>query len=161
MSQENKKIAIQETYGPRFQYCWGCGPKNEDGLHMKSYPSESGDECICTVRPDKMYTGGVPKNLFGGMIAMIFDCHGTASAAYFAHINNGLEFDENTLIGRFITARLEVDFKKPTPMNEEIEVIAKLEEIGERKAIINMEMLAKGEIRAKAKMVAVKVKDNM
>lgn len=61
MSQENKKIAIQETYGPRFQYCWGCGPKNEDGLHMKSYPSESGDECICTVRPDKMYTGGVPK----------------------------------------------------------------------------------------------------
>ena len=47
MSQENKKIAIQETYGPRFQYCWGCGPKNEDGLHMKSYPSESGDECRC------------------------------------------------------------------------------------------------------------------
>lgn len=78
-----------------------------------------------------------------------------------AHIDKGLEFDENTIIGRFITARLEVDFKKPTPMNEEIEVIAELEELGERKIIIRMKMTAKEEVRAKAKMIAVKVKDNM
>lgn len=161
MSQENKKIAIQETYGPRFQYCWGCGPKNEDGLHMKSYPSESWDECICTVRPDKMYTGGVPKNLFGGMIAMIFDCHGTASAAWFNHRNKNLELTEETVIGRYITARLEINFKKPVPMEEDITVIAKAEEIGERKIIVSMEMHAGGEIRAEAKMVAVGVKDNM
>lgn len=159
--KDAKKISIQETYGERFQYCWGCGPKNDMGLHLKSYPSEDGKSVTAKIIPDKMYTGGVPQNLFGGMIAMIFDCHGTASAAYFAHINKGLEFDENIIIERFITARLEVDFKKPTPMNEKIEVIAKFEEIGERKAIINMEMIAKGEIRAKAKMVAVKVKDNM
>ena len=82
-------------------------------------------------------------------------------AAYFAHIDKGLKFDENTIIGRFITARLEVDFKKPTPMNEEIIVSSKLIELGERKAIIEMEMTAKGEVRAKAKMIAVKVKDNM
>ncbi len=159
--KDAKKISIQETYGERFQHCWGCGPKNDHGLHLKSFPSEDKKTVRAKIIPDKIYTGGVPQNLFGGMIAMIFDCHGTASAAYFAHINEGLEFDENTVIGRFITARLEVDFKKPTPMNEEIEVIAMLEEIGGRKAIINMEMIAKGEIRAKAKMVAVKVKDNM
>lgn len=156
-----KDICIQDTYGERFQYCWGCGPKNDMGLHLKSYPSEDGKSVTAKIIPDKMYTGGVPQNLFGGMIAMIFDCHGTASAAYFAHIDKGLEFDENTIIGRFITARLEVDFKKPTPMNEEIEVIAKLEELGKRKAIIEMEMKAKGEVRANAKMIAVKVKDNM
>ena len=108
-----------------------------------------------------MYTGGVPQNLFGGMIAMIFDCHGTASAAYFFHKNKGLALDENTVIERFITARLEIDFKKPTPMNEEILVLAKLSELGERKAVIEMEMIAKKELRAKAKMIAVKVKDNM
>ncbi|WP_040397401.1 hotdog domain-containing protein [Anaerococcus senegalensis] len=156
-----KKISIQETYGERFQYCWGCGPKNDHGLHLKSFPSEDKKTVMAKIIPYEIYTGGVPQNLFGGMIAMIFDCHGTASAAYFAHINKGLVFDKNTIIGRFITARLEVDFKKPTPMNEEIEVIAKLEELGQRKAIVNMEMIAKGEIRAKAKMVAVAVKDNM
>ena len=156
-----KKISIQETYGERFQHCWGCGPKNDMGLHLKSYPSEDGKSVTAKIIPDKMYTGGVPQNLFGGMIAMIFDCHGTASAAYFAHIDKGLKFDENTIIGRFIIARLEVDFKKPTPMNEEIIVSSKLIELGERKAIIEMEMTAKGEVRAKAKIIAVKVKDNM
>ena len=159
--KEQKKISIQETYGERFQHCWGCGPKNDMGLHLKSYPSEDGKSVTVKIIPDKMYTGGVPQNLFGGMIAMIFDCHGTASAAFFSHKNKGLDLDENTVIERFITARLEVDFKKPTPMNEEIEVIAKLEELGERKAIIEMEMKAKEEVRAKAKMIAVKVKDNM
>lgn len=156
-----EKIAIQDTYGERFQYCWGCGPKNEEGMHLKSYPSDDGNNCICKIIPEKEFTGGVPANLFGGMIAMIFDCHGTASAAYFAHKNKGLELKEDTVIGRFITARLEIDFKKPTPMDEEILVISEVEEIGQRKAIVNMTMQAKGEVRAKAKIIAVAVKDNM
>lgn len=156
-----ENICIQDTYGERFQHCWGCGPKNEMGLHLKSYPSEDGKSVIAKIIPDKMYTGGVPQNLFGGMIAMIFDCHGTASAAYFSHKKKGLDLDENTVIERFITARLEIDFKKPTPMNEEIIVSSKLIELGERKAIIEMQMSARGEVRAKAKMIAVKVKDNM
>ena len=153
------QLAIQETYGERFQHCWGCGPKNDAGLHLKSYPA--GDKCICTFTPDKAYTGGVPKNLFGGMIAMVFDCHGTASAAYFKHRDKGLELTKDTVIGRFITAHLSIDFKKPVPMGEEINITSRVEEIGERKVIVAMEMEAAGDIRATAKMVAVGVKDTM
>ena len=153
------KLAIQDTYGERFQHCWGCGPKNDDGLHLKSYPA--GEECICTLTPDKAYTGGVPQNLFGGMIAMLFDCHGTASAAYFKHRDKGLELTKDTVIGRFITAHLEIDFKKPVPMNSSVTIRAAAEEIGERKVVVAMEMEAAGELRAKAKMVAVAVKDTM
>lgn len=156
-----KQIAIQDTYGERFQYCWGCGPKNDAGMHLKSYPSEDGESVTCKVIPDEHFTGGVPANLFGGMIAMIFDCHGTASAAWFKHRDKGLELTEDTVIGRFITARLEVDFKKPTPMNSEVKVTANAEEIGDRKVIVDMVLEAEGEVRAKAKMVAVAVKDNM
>lgn len=157
----DKNIAIQDTYGERFQHCWGCGPQNPDGIHLKSYPSEDGEKCIVRYTPDDIYTGGVPKNLFGGMIAVIFDCHGTASAAYFAHKAKGLDLTKDTVISRYITARLEIDFKKPTPMNEEISVTASCEELTDRKVIVNMVMEAGGEIRAKAKMVAVGVKDNM
>ena len=153
------KLAIQDTYGERFQHCWGCGPKNDDGLHLKSYPA--GEECICTLKPDKAYTGGVPQNLFGGMIAMLFDCHGTASAAYFKHRDKGLELTKDTAIGRFITAHLEIDFKKPVPMESPVTIRAAAEEIGERKVVVAMEMEAAREVRAKAKMVAVAVKDNM
>lgn len=156
-----KKIAIQDTYGERFQYCWGCGPKNEAGLHIKSYPTEDGKKVIARVKPGEVFTGGVPNNLFGGMIAMIFDCHGTASAAFFKHHAKGLDLTEDTVIERFITAHLEVDFKKPIPMGEEVEVEASLEELGERKAVVNMVLTCKDEVRAKAKIVAVAVKDNM
>lgn len=154
-------IAIQDTYGERFKHCWGCGAKNDLGLHLKSYPDDEGDKCICKFTPDEIYTGGVPNNIFGGMIAVMFDCHGTASAAWFAHKNKGLVLTEDTVIGRFITARLEIDFKKPLPVNEEVTITATLEELGERKAVINMQMEAKGELRANAKIIAVAVKDNM
>ncbi|MBS4761226.1 thioesterase [Carnobacteriaceae bacterium zg-ZUI252] len=156
-----EKIAIQQTYGDRFQHCWGCGPKNDAGMHLHSYPSEDGETCVCQVIPDKQYTGGVPFNLFGGMIAVIFDCHGTASAAWFAHKEKGLTLQEDTVIGRFITARLEVDYIKPTPMNEPITVISRLEELTPKKAIITMEMVVADEVRAMARMVAVAVKDTM
>ncbi len=155
------KIAIQETYGERFQNCWGCGIKNDDGLLLKTYPSDDGKMCICEFTPDEQYTGGVPSKLFGGMMAMIFDCHGTASAAWFNHHHKGLSLTKDTVIGRYITARLEVDYKKPVPMGKVITVTSTPEEIGQRKVIVNMEMTVDGDIRALARMVAVGVKDDM
>ena len=158
---ETRTIAIQDRYGERFQHCWGCGPKNDLGLHLKTYPSLDGECCISRIKLENAYTGGVPSNVFGGMIATIFDCHGTASAAWFAHHQKGLEVTETTLIGRFITARLEIDYLSPTPIDDEIVVISTLEELGERKAIISMGMSVAGKVRAKSKMVAVAVKDHM
>lgn len=158
---ETRTIAIQDRYGERFQHCWGCGPKNDLGLHLKTYPSIDGNSCISRIKLENAYTGGVPSNVFGGMIATIFDCHGTASAAWFSHHQKGLELTESTVIGRFITARLEIDYLSPSPIEDEIVVTSTLEELGERKAIIAMEMTVATKVRAKAKMVAVAVKDHM
>lgn len=158
---ETRTIAIQDRYGERFQHCWGCGPKNDLGLHLKTYPSIDGKSCISRIKLENAYTGGVPSNVFGGMIATIFDCHGTASAAWFAYHQKGLELTESTVIGRFITARLEIDYLSPSPIEDEIVVTSTLEELGERKAIIVMEMTVATKVRAKAKMVAVAVKDHM
>ncbi|MCR5595393.1 MAG: thioesterase [Lachnospiraceae bacterium] len=161
MDTEQRPIAIQDTYGARFRHCWGCGADNEDGLHIKSYPSKDGNECVCHVTPPGQYTGGVPDKMFGGMIATVFDCHGTASAAWFAHNAKGLKLTEDTVIVRYVTAHLEIDFLKPVPMNTELKVTSSVEEIGERKVIVAMEMEAENIVRAKAKMVAVRVKDDI
>lgn len=160
MSNE-QKIAIQDTYGKRFQNCWGCGPQNEEGLHLKSFPSKDGNESICKYTPEKQYTGGVPQNLYGGLIAMMFDCHGTASAAWFNHHKNGLTLNKDTIITRYITGRLEIDFLSPVSMGKEIIVTAKADEIAEKKVIVSMVMETEGKIHAKAKIIAVKIKDNM
>lgn len=65
------------------------------------------------------------------------------------------------MIGRFITARLETDYKKPVPMDETITIRSSVEELSERKAIVRMKMEASGVVRAEARMVAVAVKDDM
>lgn len=161
MNKNLHNIAIQDTYGDRFQHCWGCGPRNTEGLHLQSFPSEDGSTCICQVTPSQFYTGGVPNNLFGGMIAVIFDCHGTASAAWFAHHEMGQVLTKDTVIGRFVTARLEIDYKTPAPIGEIVTVVSRVEEITERKVIVLMDMIVDDKIRATARMVAVKVKDTM
>ena len=91
-------IAIQDTYEERFAHCFGCGAKNEKGLHLKSYPNEEGDKCVLTFTPDECFTGGIPGNLYGGMTAMAFDCHGTASAAWFFHRSMSMKETKNGIL---------------------------------------------------------------
>src|SRR4029078_8752792 len=40
--------SLQETYAPHMA-CFGCGPANEQGLHIRSFPD--GDEVIARVLP--------------------------------------------------------------------------------------------------------------
>ena len=56
MSEDRMKIAIQDTYGERFKHCWGCGSKNENGLHLKSYPGDEENTCVTEIVPDGQYT---------------------------------------------------------------------------------------------------------
>lgn len=74
--------AIQDHYPAEFAHCYGCGPANPHGLHLKSHLD--GEGTVARATPDPMFSGGVPGNLYGGMIASLLDCHGTASAAAFA-----------------------------------------------------------------------------
>ena len=67
--------AIQDHYSPNFAHCYGCGPANPHGHHLKSYLLDDRTEARFT--PDKIYSGGVPDNVYGGMIASLLDCHGT------------------------------------------------------------------------------------
>jgi hypothetical protein len=74
--------AFQDYYADRFSHCYGCGRLNPDGLQLKSY--WDGDETIARFTPRPEQSGGVPNHVYGGLIASLLDCHGTASAAAFA-----------------------------------------------------------------------------
>ena len=41
--------SVQETLAPT-SVCYGCGPANEKGLHIRSF--EEGDELICDWKPE-------------------------------------------------------------------------------------------------------------
>ncbi len=152
-------IALQHLYAPEFCHCFGCGSENNLGLHLCSYLSDDGTETYCSVTPREEYTGGIPNNLYGGAIAMYFDCHGTGSAVGFYMMHFGISPSEET-IDRFVTAHLSVDYLLPTPMSTSLRIIARPEKVTEKKVIMSMEMWAKETCTAKASMVAVRIPKN-
>src|SRR4051812_4354536 len=54
--------SLQETYAPHMA-CFGCGPANEKGLHIHSFPD--GEEVVATFDPET-YQEAFPGMLSGG-----------------------------------------------------------------------------------------------
>lgn len=146
-----KDIAFQDQYPEDYANCYGCGRNNEHGLQLKSY--WDGDETVCHHTPGPYYTGGVPGFLYGGMIASLIDCHGAGTAAAAKAKETGEP------IARFVTASLKVDYLKPTPLGVELEIRGKVAEIKGRKVIVDLRLLAEGEVCAKGQTVMIQIKD--
>ena len=149
--------AFQDYYPDRFSHCYGCGSSNPHGHHLKSY--WDGDETIArfTVRPE--FSGGVPDHVYGGMVASLLDCHGTASAAAFAYRAAGREIGDGGEFMRFVTASLKVDFLLPTPIGVELLVGGRLLGIEGRKVRVALSLAARGQTCAAAEMLAVRFRD--
>ncbi|WPH23083.1 PaaI family thioesterase [Variovorax paradoxus] len=147
--------AIQDSYPPAFAHCYGCGANNQHGHHLKSYLV--GNETVARFTPDLKYSGGVPDHVYGGMIASLLDCHGTASAAAYAYQKEGRQIGDGREPVRFVTASLKVDFKRPTPLGVELVVRGMLRSLDGRKAWIDL-VLTAGELTcATGEMLAIRL----
>lgn len=148
--------AIQDHYPEQFAHCFGCGPANPAGLHLKSFLRDDHTWARFTV--EEKFSGGVPGNVYGGMIASLLDCHGTASAAAFAYRDRGRVLGDDGPVIRFVTASLKVDFKKPTPLGEELLIKEVLKSIERRKAIVSLSLSACDDVCAVGEMFAVEIR---
>lgn len=148
--------AFQDFYPDRFSHCYGCGKNNPRGHHLKSY--WDGEATIARFTPGTEFSGGVPGNVYGGMIASLFDCHGTASAAAFAQRAQGRAMGDGDP-PRFVTASLQVDFLRPTPIGVELVVKGALEGVEGRKVRVTMALTAQGVPCATARMLAIALKE--
>ena len=147
---------IQDFYPDELSYCYGCGRLNEHGHQIKSY--WDGNETIAHFTP-KPYHIAVPGYVYGGLIASIIDCHGTGTAALASYRSERREPDTLPPF-RFVTASLQVDFLKPTPLGVELELRGKVLELKGRKVISNITVSANGEITAQGNVVAVQMPEN-
>jgi acyl-coenzyme A thioesterase PaaI-like protein len=149
--------AVQDLYPDPFSYCYGCGRLNEHGLQIKSYIE--GDQVVCKVMPAS-YHLAVPGFVYGGLIASLIDCHsiGTAAAAAFSE---KLHNPESDLPYRFVTKSLHVDYLKPTPIGTLLTLRASVLEVRGRHHIVQAELYAAGELRARGEVVAVPIPDDM
>ncbi len=148
---------IQDYYPDDVAHCYGCGRLNEHGHQIKSF--WDGDETISHFTPEKYHTA-VPGYVYGGLIASLIDCHGTGTAALAAYRAENRDYDSLPPF-RFVTASLQIDYLKPTPLGVELELKGKIIEIKRKKVISEITVSANGIITARGKVVAVKMPEKM
>ena len=145
--------AFQDYYADEVSVCYGCGRLNEQGLQIKSY--WDGDEAVCTFRPRPYHTA-IPGYVYGGLIASLIDCHSTGTAAAAAYRAEGRPMDTEPPL-RYVTASLHVDYLRPTPIEADLVVRARVEEIGRRKIVVASELMAGGQVCARGRAVLVQM----
>lgn len=149
--------AIQDYYPEDVAHCYGCGRLNDKGHQVKSY--WDGDETIARFTPKEYHTA-IPGYVYGGLIASLIDCHGTGTAALAAYKAENREPGTMPAF-RFVTASLQVDYLKPTPLGPELEIRGKVLELKGRKVVSEITVSANGIITAKGKVIAVQMPENM
>jgi acyl-coenzyme A thioesterase PaaI-like protein len=135
-------------------HCYGCGTLNENGLQIKSF--WAGEDVVCAWRPQPHHIGH-PGILYGGMIASVVDCHCIWTASAHAHRRAGIEMD-GTPRFLYVTAALQINYRKPVPIEQPIQLRAHVVESGERKAIVKCTVVTDGVLCADAELVAVRTR---
>ena len=133
--EELLKKSLQETYAPHNE-CFGCGPANEKGLKIRSFVE--GDEVVATWQPSAHHLA-FQGMLNGGICGALLDCHSNWTAAWHLMQKSGADTPPCT-----VTADFHVKLKRPTPMDGELQLRARVVESTEDRAVIEAELLALG-----------------
>lgn len=149
--------AVQDFYPEQFAHCYGCGRLNPDGLQLKT--RWEGDEAVARFVP-REYHIAVPGFVYGGLIASLVDCHAIGTAAAAVERAAGREIGA-VEAPRFVTASLKIDFLKPTPLGQELEVRARPVSVSPRKVVVEARVLAGRVLTARGEVVAVRMPEAM
>ena len=145
--------AFQDYYPDNVAHCYGCGRLNGHGYRIKTYWEK--DETVTRFLPEPFHTA-IPGYVYGGLIASLIDCHGTGTAAAAMYRAEERAMDSEPPF-RFVTASLQVDFLKPTPLRGELEIRGRVKEVNGRKVIVEATVYAEGVATARGKVVAVQM----
>jgi acyl-coenzyme A thioesterase PaaI-like protein len=142
-------LSLQERYGPH-TICFGCGPANERGLHIRSFPD--GEEVIADWQPEPHHQAfeGV---LNGGIIGTLLDCHSNWTAAYFLMRRSDADKPPTT-----VTADFHVRLLKPTPADRPLRVRAHVVEAADDRATVEASIESGGDVTATCRATFVAVR---
>jgi acyl-coenzyme A thioesterase PaaI-like protein len=101
---------LQDRFAPN-SICFGCGPKNPAGLHLKSV--RSGEALVAAWTPEPQHVA-FSNFASGGIVSTLLDCHGNWAATYALMQSRKLSAPPGT-----VTAELNVRFLRPTPVDRE------------------------------------------
>lgn len=132
-------LSLQERYSPR-GICFGCGPANPQGLHVRSFVA--GDEVVATWEPKPEYQA-FPGVLNGGIVGALLDCHSNWAAAHHLMSKAGASEAPCT-----VTADFHVKLRRPTPVDAPVRLRARVVESTEDRALVEATLEAAGQVCA-------------
>ena len=94
--------------------------------------------------PSRITAAAARENLNGGIIATLIDCHCLNLAIAHAYRAAGRAIGSAPRIG-YVTANLNITYLKPTPLNETIDLRARIAKLEGRKAWVNCALSAAGD----------------
>lgn len=130
---------------------------NRHGLHVRT--EWTGTHGVAHFHPRAEHIA-IPGFVYGGLIASLIDCHGIATAAAAAMAAAGAKPGADPS-PRFVTAALEVQFLRPTPLGPELELRGTPTEVTGRKVIVDVSFMAGDVETARGRVVAVPVPASM
>lgn len=142
--------SLQDTYAPN-GICFGCGAKNDQGLQIKSF-AENG-EFLCHWRAQAHHQA-FPGMLNGGIIGALLDCHCNWAAAIHLMEKNGKSAPDCT-----VTADYAIKLLAPTPYQSPLELRARVVDLSGRRATVEGELSADGQVCATCRGTFVSVKE--
>jgi hypothetical protein len=143
--------SLQEAYSPN-GVCFGCGPKNEQGLHVQSF-AQADDTCICHWTPQSHHLA-FPGVLNGGICGAILDCHSNWTAAW--HL---MRKADAAVPPCTVTAEFAVKLRRPTPMDGELILHAQVVVADADRVTVEATIEASGKITANCRGIFVAVKE--
>jgi len=135
--------SIQDRYFADLM-CFGCGPANERGLQLKSYPADEGTMATFTPWPE--HDNGLGY-LNGGIICTVLDCHSATPMLLEAE---RLGIVSTDLLLPFVTAGLDVRYLRPTPLEGPSELRARVLSVTDAEMTVEAELINDGKTRASA-----------
>jgi acyl-coenzyme A thioesterase PaaI-like protein len=140
--------SLQERYSPR-SICFGCGPANAKGLHIRSFVR--GEEVVATWRAEPHHEA-FPGMLNGGIIGSLLDCHCNWTAAW--HLMQRRQLEQPLCT---VTAEYAIKLLRPTPTDGPIELTARVVDSTADRATIEGVLTAAGKPRATCRGLFVAV----
>lgn len=133
--------------------CYGCGPANTEGLQLKSFLSDDNDQLVATFEPEDVFNSGAPNVMYGGLISSLIDCHSIWTAIVFAHIEEDRPLTNDLMM--YVTSELSVDYRKPTPLDQPIELRSWVEDDPGRQTQVICELGPDDTVTARGQVLAV------
>lgn len=106
--------SVQERLFPQLR-CFGCGPANDKGLRLRSFEGADGI-VTATFAPWAEHDNGLGY-LNGGIISTVLDCHSAAAVVLEAQRHG-----PSTAALPYVTAGLDVRYRRPSPLQEPVEL---------------------------------------